>query len=58
VAANRSIDDCDVVVWYTLGITHIPRPEEYPVMPVHKAGFLVVPNSFFTGNPAIGLPGQ
>ena len=29
-AANRAIADTDVVLWYTLGITHIPRPEDWP----------------------------
>lgn len=52
-AANRSIENQDVVVWYTMGITHIPRPEEWPVMPVHKAGFKLVPVDFFSRNPAL-----
>ena len=30
---NRSSNQ-DVVVWYTFGITHIPRPEEWPIMSV------------------------
>jgi primary-amine oxidase len=56
VEAKRPIENRDLVVWYTMGITHIPRPEEYPVMAVHKAGFKLVPNGFFTKNPAIDLP--
>ncbi|MGH9712275.1 MAG: primary-amine oxidase [Candidatus Acidiferrales bacterium] len=55
-AANRSIENQDVVVWYTLGITHIPRPEEWPVMPAHKAGFKLVPVNFFSRNPALEVP--
>src|SRR5262249_40265212 len=27
-AADRPLTDTDVVLWYTLGITHIPRPED------------------------------
>lgn len=56
IKAKRPIVDKDVVVWYTMGITHIPRPEEYPVMAVHKASFLLVPNNFFVKDPADGLP--
>ena len=33
------IEDQDVVVWYTMGVTHLPRPEEWPVMPTARAGF-------------------
>jgi primary-amine oxidase len=55
-AANRRLTAGDVVLWYTLGITHTPRPEDWPVMPVHEAGFALVPVGFFTRNPALSLP--
>jgi primary-amine oxidase len=55
-AGNRSIDGKDLVVWYTMGITHNPRPEDWPVMPVHEAGFKLVPTGFFARNPALDLP--
>lgn len=55
-SANRSVDNTDVVVWYTMGVTHNPRPEEWPVMPVHVAGFKLVPWGFFAKNPAMDLP--
>ena len=54
--ADRPIADTDVVVWYTFGHTHIPRPEEWPVMPVHRIGFMLRPDGFFTSNPALDLP--
>ena len=54
--ANRPIADTDVVVWYTFGHTHIPRPEDWPVMPVHKMGFMLKPDGFFHSNPAMDLP--
>jgi primary-amine oxidase len=56
-AGNRSIDNRDVVLWYTMGITHNPRPEDWPIMPVHEAGFKLVPWGFFDRNPALDLPG-
>ncbi len=55
-AADRPIDNKDVVLWYTMGITHNPRPEDWPVMPVHAAGFKLVPWGFFPRNPALDLP--
>jgi primary-amine oxidase len=55
-AANRSIDGRDVVLWYIMGITHNPRPEDWPVMPVYEAGFKLMPVGFFASNPAMDLP--
>ena len=43
VEADRPIEDTDVVLWYTFGHTHIPRPEDYPVMPAAYIGFLMKP---------------
>ncbi|HLV87908.1 MAG TPA: primary-amine oxidase [Candidatus Sulfotelmatobacter sp.] len=53
---DRSISNEDVVLWYTFGHTHIPRPEDYPVMPATYIGFLLKPNGFFDRNPANDLP--
>ncbi|MDX2031450.1 MAG: primary-amine oxidase [Blastocatellia bacterium] len=55
---NREIENRDVVLWYTFGVTHLPRPEDYPVMPVHKAGFKLMPVGFFSRNPALDVPRQ
>lgn len=54
--ANRSLVDQDLVLWYTMGVTHIPRPEDWPIMPVHRTGFKLVPLGFFGENPTIALP--
>jgi primary-amine oxidase len=51
-AADRNIVDRDVVLWYTFAVTHLPRPEDWPVMPTHTAGFRLVPAGFFSANPA------
>ena len=54
--ANRAIENTDVVVWYNLGVTHIPRLEDWPVMPVERVGFMLLPNGFFDENPALDVP--
>jgi primary-amine oxidase len=54
-AADRPIENTDVVVWYTLGSHHIPRPEDWPVMPVERAGFALKPAGFFDANPALDV---
>lgn len=53
---DRPVANTDVVVWYTMGHTHIPRPEDYPVMPTAYIGFLLKPNGFFNMNPANDVP--
>jgi len=55
-AADRSVVDTDIVVWYTFGVTHVPRPEDWPVMPVEYAGFMLLPVGFFPRNPALDVP--
>jgi primary-amine oxidase len=52
---GESVRDADLVVWYTMGLTHLPRPEEWPVMPVNHIGFKLVPSGFFTRNPALDV---
>ena len=56
VAQDRSVDNTEIVVWHTFGVTHVPRPEDWPVMPVEYAGFSLIANGFFAGNPALDLP--
>jgi primary-amine oxidase len=53
---DRPIENTDIVLWYTMGHTHIPRPEDYPVMPTAYIGFLLKPAGFFDLNPANDLP--
>ena len=55
-AANRSIEDTDVVLWYVFGIHHVTRPEEWPVMAVDKVSFWLKPVGFFDRNPALDVP--
>jgi primary-amine oxidase len=53
---DEPIKDTDVVLWYVMGVNHIPRPEDWPVMPVHQIGFKLAPFSFFDRNPAMDVP--
>jgi primary-amine oxidase len=55
-AANRSIANTDVVTWVTMGFHHVPRPEDWPVMPTAWHSFELKPVGFFARNPAIDLP--
>ncbi len=54
-AKNRAIGNNDVVLWYVAGITHIVRPEEWPIMSVHRMGFSLMPFGFFSSNPTLGI---
>ena len=56
IEADRKIDNTDLVFWYTFGHTHIPRLEDWPVMPTAYIGFLLKPSGFFDHNPANDLP--
>ncbi len=55
-AADRPLENADIVVWYTLGHNHVPRPEDWPVMPTYYCGFKLFPVGFFDANPAIDVP--
>jgi primary-amine oxidase len=55
-AADRSIEDTDVVLWYVFGIHHITRMEDWPIMPVDAVSFWLKPFGFFDRNPALDLP--
>ena len=46
-AADRSVDGEDIVVWHSFGLTHFPRVEDWPIMPVDTVGFKIRPEGFF-----------
>ena len=54
--ADRSLDGEDLVLWYTLGVNHVTRPEDWPILPAHIADFTLEPVNFFDENPAIDVP--
>ena len=53
---ERSLEDEDIVLWHSFGPTHLPRPEDWPVMPVDYSGFMLKPHGFLDRNPALDLP--
>ena len=58
-AADRPLDGpdgTDLVLWHTFGVTHVPRPEDWPVMPVDSCGFVLRPSGFFDRNPTLDVP--
>ena len=55
-AADRAIADTDITLWHTFGLTHVVRPEDYPVMPTEYARCTLVPFGFFDRNPALDVP--
>ena len=56
MSADRALRDEDLVVWYTVGMNHLVCPEDWPVAPVHRAGFALKPWGFFDRNPALDVP--
>jgi primary-amine oxidase len=53
--ADRSIDNTDLVVWYTLGMRHITAAEDWPVLPTKWLSFTLKPFNFFDRSPVIDL---
>ena len=49
-------DLVDPVLWVTLGAAHVPRVEDFPVMPTEVVGFHLKPFCFFDGNPGVDVP--
>jgi len=46
------------VVWNVFGLTHNPRTEDWPVMPVEIHQLHIKPADFFSSNPALDIPGN
>jgi primary-amine oxidase len=57
-ARDRPIRNRDIVVWVNIGMHHIPRAEDLPVMPSIWHSFRLRPYNFFARNPALDLAGD
>ncbi|WVQ71769.1 hypothetical protein IAR50_001310 [Cryptococcus sp. DSM 104548] len=56
VARQDSVEDTDLVLWHTFGLTHNARVEDFPVMPCETHMFSLKPADFFDKNPANDVP--
>ncbi len=54
--ANRNVADTEIALWYVFAHNHVPRPEDWPVMPVAMLGFQFRPDGFFERSPAMDVP--
>ena len=52
-ARRRPVVNTDIVLWYTLGFHHLPRAEDWPVLPTMWHSLSLVPYGFFDHNPAL-----
>lgn len=50
------VENEDVVLWHSFGITHMPRPEDFPIMPVEMMTVSLKPANFFKVNPSNDVP--
>jgi primary-amine oxidase len=55
-ARRRAVDNGDIVLWVTLGFHHLPRPEDWPVLPTMWHSVALVPYGFFDHNPSVQAP--
>ncbi|KAI1566616.1 TynA Cu2+-containing amine oxidase, partial [Pyrenophora tritici-repentis] len=53
---NENVKDTDLVVYVQAGINHIPRVEDFPVMPCEVLSIHLKPVNFFDKNPALDVP--
>lgn len=53
VAQKRNINNDDLVLWYTMGFRHVPRPEDYPILPTYWHEVTLRPAFFFDKDPSM-----
>ncbi|KAF2201208.1 hypothetical protein GQ43DRAFT_480907 [Delitschia confertaspora ATCC 74209] len=53
---KESVKDADIVLYIQAGINHIPRVEDFPVMPCETFRIQLKPVNFFDKNPALDVP--
>ncbi|MGP7814557.1 primary-amine oxidase [Glutamicibacter soli] len=53
---DKSIDGEKISLWHTFALTHFPRTEDWPIMPVDTVGFKIRPEGFFDRSPVLDVP--
>ncbi|EEU43565.1 uncharacterized protein NECHADRAFT_94904 [Fusarium vanettenii 77-13-4] len=56
VNRNETIENTDIVCYIQFGLTHFPRAEDFPVMPVEPVSVMMRASNFFEKNPALWVP--
>jgi primary-amine oxidase len=57
-ARHRPVANADIVLWVTMGFHHLPRPEDWPVLPTMWHSVALVPYGFFDRNPSAQAPSE
>lgn len=55
-ARGDNVVDTDIVLFVQFGINHVPRIEDFPVMPCEILKVMFKPVNFFVRNPALDVP--
>ncbi|VEU19634.1 DEKNAAC100542 [Brettanomyces naardenensis] len=46
----------DILCFHVFGISHVPAPEDFPMMPSEPIALLIRPRNFFLENPSMDVP--
>lgn len=55
VTQDRPLVDRDLVVWHVFGAHHIPRLEDWPLMPAERVSCMLKPFGFFDASPVMDV---
>lgn len=53
---NKPIRSKDIVSWISFGVTHLPRPEDFPVMPSEHLSLVMKPGTSYSTQEVLYSP--